>query len=116
MISVTEQIKVNKLKDMHKGWFIGNFEPTVFQTEAFEVAVKHYKAGDSEPAHFHKGAREFTVIVSGKVQVNDVNYEAGDILTIQPNTEATFKALTDVVTTVVKVPGVKNDKFLVENA
>lgn len=109
---MSKEIQVAKLKDMTKGWFIGNFEPSLFSTEVFEVGVKHYKAGDSEPAHFHKGAREFTVIVSGEVEMNDTKYVAGDIIIIQPNTPANFKALTDVVTTVVKVPGVINDKFL----
>jgi hypothetical protein len=27
-----------------KGWFVGNFSPTLIPTNAVEVAVKHYKA------------------------------------------------------------------------
>ena len=39
-------------------------------------------------------------------------YKEGDILLIEPNVSTDFKALTDVVTTVVKLPGTSNDKYL----
>jgi hypothetical protein len=39
-------MKVDKLDRMVKGWFVGNFEPTVIKTNDVEVAVKKYKAGD----------------------------------------------------------------------
>ena len=46
-------MKIANLKDMVKGWFIGNFEPSLLMTNDCEVAVKYYKKGDSEIAHFH---------------------------------------------------------------
>jgi len=52
-----------KLSDMVRGWFIGDFSPTVLATKAVEVGVKLYKAGDSEERHFHKIATEVTVIL-----------------------------------------------------
>ena len=51
---------------MVKGWFIGNFEPTLFNTDLFEVAVKRYNKGDSEERHTHKIATEFTMILDGE--------------------------------------------------
>ena len=44
-------MRVGNLEKMVKGWFVGNFEPTLLNTEACEVAVKSYKAGDSEEMH-----------------------------------------------------------------
>ena len=41
-------MKVGKLDDMTKGWFVGNFEPSVLRTNAVEVAVKKYSEGDFE--------------------------------------------------------------------
>ena len=32
---------VTKLKDMHRGWFIGIFDPSVLNTEDFEV-IQHF--------------------------------------------------------------------------
>lgn len=99
------------LKEMFKGWFIGNFEPTLFSTDEFEIAIKRYAAGDYEEKHVHKVATEFTIIVEGEVEMNGVKYVKDDIVIIKPNEYTDFRCLTDVVTTVVKVPCVKDDKY-----
>lgn len=105
-------MKVYKLSEMVKGWFVGNFHPVAFKTPDVEVAVKRYLKGDSEVAHYHKLATEITVIVSGNVLMNDVVYKDGDILVINPNTAIDFLALSDVITTVIKIPGAENDKYI----
>ena len=105
-------MKVFSLDDMTKGWFVGNFTPTVLSTNQVEVAIKRYKAGEYEPAHHHKIATEITVITDGEVRMNDIVYRAGAILVIEPNTPSDFLALTDVTTTVVKYPGTNDDKYL----
>ena len=97
---------------MTKGWFIGNFTPSLMETEAVEVAVKEYPARFTEEWHYHKIATEFTVIVSGDVEMNGVRYGKGDIIVIPPGEGTDFRTLTRVVTTVVKVPGATNDKYL----
>jgi hypothetical protein len=94
------------------GWFIGNFKPSLLQTNDVEVAVKSYKSGTYEERHFHKVATEYTVIVQGKVRMNGLEYISGDIIVIEPNESTDFEAITDVVTVVVKVPGANNDKYL----
>lgn len=104
-------MKVFNLEDMTKGWFVGNFAPTVLSTTQVEVAVKKYKAGEYEPAHHHKIATEITVIIDGEVKMNGVIYSAGTILVIEPNSSTDFLALTDVTTTVVKYPGANDDKY-----
>lgn len=104
-------MKINKLQNMTKGWFIGNFEPTLFNTDQFEVAVKQYKAGEKEEKHYHKVATETTVIVSGMVLMNGKTYNSGEIITIEPGEATDFEALTDTITTVVKIPCVKDDKY-----
>ena len=107
---------IHKLDKMVKGWFVGNFEPTVLKTNDVEVAVKKYKAGDYESAHYHKIATEITVIISGEVEMNGVRYSEGDIIVISPNESTDFRVLKDTVTTVVKYPGANNDKYLVEDS
>lgn len=105
-------MKLNKLNEFTKGWFVGNFNPTLIETNDFEVAVKEYKAGDYEQKHYHKVATEITVICSGKVEMNGIEYSAGDVITIEPNESTDFKVIEDTITTVVKVPCVKDDKYL----
>jgi len=105
-------MQVAKLKDMTKGWFVGNFHPTLLATETVEVAVKEYPAGFRDVWHYHKIATEITVIVSGEVEMNGHRYHQGDIIVIAPGEGTDFVALTSAVTTVVKVPGATNDKYL----
>jgi hypothetical protein len=103
-----------KLDDMTRGWFVGDFSPTVLATRAAEVGIKHYRAGEREARHYHKIAQEITVIQSGRVQMNGVEYASGDIIVIQPLESTDFVVLEDTVTVVVKVPGAVDDKYLGE--
>jgi quercetin dioxygenase-like cupin family protein len=107
-------MKVAKLDTMVNGWFVGNFEPTLLKTTDVEVAVKSYKKGDCEEKHYHKIATEITVIVSGKVKMNNTIYEAGDIIVIEPNESSNFEALEDTVCCVVKYPGANDDNYIGE--
>lgn len=102
----------HNLNDFIKGWFIGDFKPTLINNEHFEVAVKRYKAGDYEESHHHKIATEITVIVEGEVEMNGIKYMKDDIITIQPNESTDFKCITDVVTVVIKKPSENNDKYI----
>ena len=105
-------MKKADLKDFFKGWFIGNFDPSLIKTNDVEVAIKKYKAGDHEDSHYHKIATEITAIVSGEVEMNGIKYIADDIIVIEPNDRTDFKCLTDVVTVVVKYPGANDDKYI----
>ena len=104
-------MEISHIENMFKGWFIGDFEPSLYKTNDVEVGVKFYHEGDYQPSHFHKIATEFTVILDGKVEMNGIVYESGSILKILPNESTDFKALTNVKTVVVKIPGATNDKF-----
>lgn len=107
-------MKNYKLDEMIRGWFVGNFDPSVFKTNDVEVGVKEYKKGDTEEKHHHKIATEITVIISGKVRINDKIYSKGDIVMIYPEEATDFEALEDAINVVVKLPGANNDKYLGE--
>jgi len=106
-------MKVDKLDTFFKGWVVGNFEPSLFKTNDFEVAVKEYKTGDYEQKHYHKVATEITIITDGLVRMNGVVYTKGDVITIEPGEATDFKVLYDTTTTVIKFPCVEGDKYLV---
>lgn len=106
-------MQVENLKNMTKGWFVGNFEPSIYKTNDVEVAVKKYKAGEKEDLHYHKIATEITVVVSGIIKMNGIEYSEGDIIVLNPNEISDFEAVTDAVNTVVKLPGANNDKYIV---
>lgn len=107
-------MKVENIGNMKGGWFIGNFEPSLLKTNDCEVAVKSYKKGDKEGKHYHKIATEYTVVIKGKVKMFGNVYEEGDIIVVEPGEATAFEALEDTMNAVVKIPGVNNDKYLVE--
>ena len=107
-------MKYTQLDAMTKGWFVGAFAPTAYATEACEVGLKHYKAGEVEAAHYHKIATEITLVVSGRVRMVDREWSDGDIITLAPGEITDFEALTDAACVVVKTPGALNDKYLAE--
>ncbi|MEA8593007.1 hypothetical protein PZT57_30640 [Pseudomonas aeruginosa] len=105
-------MKTARIENMTKGWFVGAFSPTAHHTNSCEVALKTYKAGETEEAHFHKIATETTLIVSGKVEMCDQVWGPGDIVVLEPGDITAFRCLEDTVTVVVKEPGALNDKYL----
>lgn len=106
-------MKLSKINSFTKGWFIGNFSPTLFSTDDFEIAIKSYKKGESECAHFHKIAKEITCVLEGKVMMNDCVFTKGDILEVEAGEVIKFVSLTKSKTLVVKIPCAKNDKYIV---
>lgn len=104
-------MKKYKLDKFTKGWFVGDFEPSLVKTKHFEIAVKYYRKGDKENAHYHKTANEFTVVTQGSCKMNGEVCKTGDIIHIEPNETADFEALEDCVNTVIKIPSVAGDKY-----
>ncbi len=108
-------MKVTDLKDYTKGWIMGAFSPSLFKTNDFEVAIKRYTKGEIEPAHYHKVATEYTIIVEGVVKMNDTIYKKDDIIEVAQSETIRFECLEDAITVVVKTPCVKGDKYLSSN-
>lgn len=102
------------LSNFTKWRFIGNFEPTLDNTQQFEVAVKQYKKGDQEKTHYHKISTEYTVINNGSFRMGDTVLAAWDIMCIDPLEATDFECLEDWTTTVIKIPSSKDDKYIVE--
>ena len=107
-------MRIESLSRMKRGWFIGNFSPSLLKTDECEVAVKNYIAGDSEQSHYHKIATEYTVVVHGRIRMFEREFSDGDIVIAEPGDVTSFFAITDACLAVVKIPGAKDDKYVVE--
>lgn len=105
-------LNVYKSSDMKDGWFIGNFTPSVFKTELFEVCYKQHFKNEHWDSHFHKTALEINYLIRGTMQINGKILSSGDIFSIHQYYEATPTFLTDCDLIVVKVPSVLNDKYI----
>jgi mannose-6-phosphate isomerase-like protein (cupin superfamily) len=103
-------VNVHKLDAMVRGWFVGDFAPSVYRTSDVEIAIKSYAAGETEERHVHKVATELTAVVSGRVRMDGTELGAGDIAELRPGVPSDFLALTDAVLVAVKLPAVAGDK------
>jgi hypothetical protein len=101
------------IDSMVNGWFIGDFEPSVFKTSKFEVAVKIHEKDEYVQKHYHKIAIEYTIIIEGVALMNGIEYHKGDIIEVKPLMISDFKAITEVKSVVVKIPSCIDDKYLV---
>tara|TARA_Y100000310_G_scaffold334373_1_gene414018 strand:+ start:1231 stop:1554 length:324 start_codon:yes stop_codon:yes gene_type:complete len=104
-------MKTYKLKDMHRGWVIGNFEPSILQTDQFEVGVLNHKKGEVWPAHIHKEAVEYNILLEGEMIIKDTHIKTGDIFVFEKNEVADPNFLEDCKVLCVKVPSVPGDKY-----
>ena len=56
-------MKTQKIDNMWRGWFIGDFEPSVLKTKEFEVGLLTHKKGEVWPEHYHIIASEYNVLI-----------------------------------------------------
>jgi len=103
---------VTKIDEFFKGWLVGNFEPALVKTTDIEVGLKSYISGDNEPLHVHKLTTEWTCVIRGIVEMNDVIYSTGDIIEILPGIATKFRCIDDATTLVIKTPSITTDKYL----
>ena len=110
-------IKADSLSRFKGGWFIGNFEPSLFKTDDFEIAVKTHPAFEEWPEHYHAVATEYNVVVEGHVIINDYDhYWDGDIFIVEPGDTIKPYFKTDCTIVTVKVPCVLGDKYVVHKS
>jgi quercetin dioxygenase-like cupin family protein len=104
-------MKISNIKNMKGGWFIGNFEPSVLNTDKFEVGYHRHKKGDPTNDHYHKESNEINLIIKGKMVVNGRELSTGDIFIFEPYvvSEAEFIEDTDLI--VVRDSSNPTDKY-----
>lgn len=102
---------ITNIKDYHRGWFIGNFEPSVIKTDQFEVAVLTHKKDEVWPQHYHKIATEYNVLLEGKMKICGKEINAGDIFVLNPFEVANPIFIEDCKVLCVKIPSIIGDKY-----
>lgn len=100
------------IEEFVKGWVVGNFVPSIFKTNEVEVGAKFFKIGESEPSHKQLVATEITIVMDGKIRMNNEYFNSGDVITIPPGEFADFEALTDAKLICIKFPSIPSDRVL----
>jgi hypothetical protein len=93
------------------GWYIGNFEPSVYKTSAAEVSYKTHYKDEYWAKHYHLASDEINYLLEGEMLINGQKLSAPCIFIIYRGEVSDPKFLTDVKIIVVKIPGVLNDKY-----
>jgi len=96
---------------MYRGWFIGDFEPSVLRTEDFEVGVVKHKKGEEWKAHLHKRSTEYNLLLDGEMTIQKTKIKAGDIFIIEKKEIADPVFEKDCRVLVVRVPSLPKDKY-----
>jgi hypothetical protein len=96
------------------GWFIGDFEPSVWRTSAYEVGYKHHAAGEPWPAHYHEHCDEITFLLEGTMQICGETLTGPVIFELARMEVADPLFVTDCKVFVIKAPSVPGDKIEVE--
>jgi hypothetical protein len=103
-------MKLDRLDRMIGGWFIGNFD-CAYTTDAVEVSYKTHLKGEQWDIHYHEKVAEVNLLVRGKMVLQGVELNAGDIFTLSPYEIADPEFLEDCEIVCVKLPGIRNDKI-----
>jgi len=98
---------------MNRGWFIGNFDPSLLKTTHVEVGVLTHLKGEYWSPHYHMLGTEYNVLLTGKMRVCNTELSAGDTFVIEPYEVADPIFHEDCTIICVKFPGNNNDKYLV---
>ena len=108
-------MKIYSTESFVGGWWLGNFEPSVFKTDQFEVCYKTHAAGEKWDAHYHALGTEFNYLIRGEMCINDMEFEAPVVFVIEPGEVADPTFITDVELIIVKIPSVPGDKYIVDD-
>jgi len=110
-------MKTAKLNNFTKGWIIGDFDPSLFPTEDFEIGVKYFQKGDIHEQHYHKVGTEYNVILDGECEFYNIDEvhvcKDGDIFVIEPGEIFGFKAIQNTILIIIKTPSKTDDKYYV---
>ena len=96
-----------------RGWFLGNFEPSLYKTSDFEVGLLIHHADEKWDYHYHKEAEETNVLLKGKMKINEQLIEAGAVFQFPKNQIACPIFLEDCHILCIKEPCVIGDKYCI---
>jgi len=103
----------NNLSDMTRGWFIGDFIPSVLQTKDFEVGFLSHKKDETWPVHIHEHSTEINVLISGSMKINEDLIKPKEIFIFYPGMIAAPKFLENCEILCVKFPSLPRDKIII---
>ena len=96
-----------------RGWFIGDFEPSIIRTKTWEVALLRHNKGEKWDFHYHAQADEVNVLLNGRMMLNGYEIRARNVFTIPKKQIACPLFLEDCLILCIKTPSVIGDKICI---
>jgi dTDP-glucose pyrophosphorylase len=106
-------IKMYKLEDMFRGWFVGDFEPSVFKHAGVEIGYLLHKKGEKWQTHYHNNLVEVNLLIQGRMILNDIEINKNEIFVIDKKVIACPIFLEDCYIMCIKIPSMVGDKIVI---
>ena len=104
-------MKIYNISDMVRGWFVGDFVPSAYQTKNFEVGYLKHNKGENWEDHYHKECKEINLLVKGKMSVNNTEILPGNIFVLEEYEFSSTIFLDNCELVVIKTNSNPKDKF-----
>jgi dTDP-glucose pyrophosphorylase/mannose-6-phosphate isomerase-like protein (cupin superfamily) len=108
---VTNLKQIWDIDQFIRGWFIGDFTPSIVRTNLFEIAMLTHKKDERWDYHYHMVADETNVLIKGSMKINNKIIKTGDIFVIGKNQVTCPQFDEDCNVLCIKVPSVIGDKY-----
>ena len=102
-----------KVADYHRGWLIGNFDPSLLREKSFEICLASHSVDEIAQAHYHTDSTEINVVLDGQLKVGKRLLEEGDIFIYERLEVSDVTFLSDVRLLVIRLPSQPHDKVIV---
>jgi mannose-6-phosphate isomerase-like protein (cupin superfamily) len=96
-----------------RGWLIGNFEPSILKISDFELGILSHKKNEKWPFHYHKYCREINILLKGRMIINNISINTGDVFIFDNNVISCPLFLDDCIVICIKIPSIPNDKEII---
>lgn len=104
-------VKDIQIKDTVRGWFLGDFEPSIKRISNMEIGLLTHEANEQWDAHVHREVVEYNYLVKGEMTLNEQEYKTGDSFIFPPRHLAVPKFKTKCIILCLKIPSKPTDKI-----
>lgn len=107
-------MKITRIEDYKNGWYVGNFNPTAYKTNGFEVSYRTHLKGEKWDWHYHQHLDEINLLIRGNMKIQGQVLLSGDIFILEPYEIADPEFIEDCEIICIKSPNITNDKIVVK--
>ncbi|SCY71446.1 WavE lipopolysaccharide synthesis family protein [Butyrivibrio sp. INlla14] len=97
------------LREMKKGYFIGDFEPNILRSKDVEICIRGASKYTLDAAYYRRNDKRVIYINQGKIDIDGRIFGKGDAIMFEPGEVINIFALTNVEMIAMNFPGTKGD-------